>query len=50
MKRKISQQLCAQCCAERTRAMQRGCMCANVNTCTVLFTKVLCLERYEVQV
>ena len=39
-------------CAERTRAMQRVCMCAYAqvyaNTCTVLSTERLCLERHEV--
>mgnify|MGYP007123080618 CR=1 FL=1 len=42
------------CCAERTRAMQLVCMCAYAqvcaDTCTVLFTERLCLERHEVQV
>ena len=41
-------------CAERTRATQLVCVCAYAqvcaNTCTVLFTERLCLERHEVQV
>ena len=44
-------------CAECTRAtqpMQLACMCAYAQvcatTCTVLFTKRLCLERNEVQI
>lgn len=36
------------CCAECTRATLA---CVHVlNTCTVLFTERLCLERHEVQV